>query len=358
MKPPTEAPVEESEGHRVSRLAQRTGWVFMAMGALAILAPLLGSSVIAMFYPDNEVAISTIYNNFPTVLFFAALLLAFGLTILFSQVVDYSAVGAGTVKVFGLEMPVEFQGAAMMLLVLLLGIGVGVKQFDLISVKDDWGEWSELREDMAKAEAEIAALTTQIDALEVDKDRLTENMGTQQDHFETLQAFQQLQTERLQELLVAQSQGSGQMLELRFKCGRNQIDPAPVLWQATGNRKIGNLLLRNVAETGTEEVDEEELNPFRLFGDNSAPTYTIVSAENDFSDPEDVITASFSFDEGRLVATIWPGEVSLRELCDRRRSTSAAGNDGQVTVRQAQSQLGQVSPVVDWRDTVEQGTDF
>jgi hypothetical protein len=328
------------------------GLLLTLLGAAILIGPLLFS----MWSDPNGESIGVLIIGLPLFLFIAALFLAFGLTVLFSQVVDYGAVGAGKVRILGLEMPMEFQGAAMVLFLLLLGMGASIKLFDLRLINDDWSRWVNLHETVAEQNETITVHNLKLQSL---KDEHTLAMADEVATHEAKVAVLQeriadisgrLDTSReglvtLREVLIAQARAKGQRLKIRFRCGRNDPERR-VNWTDTGSDRTGVLLTHTDhgrVENSTS-LPSQSLSDFLLKFENRT-TYTITSADELTSESRDVISASFYFEDENLVAEIWPNTMSLLDLCRRQDEprTSRGDLDGQAPVIEARS----------WQDQVE-----
>ncbi len=308
-------PDEHTQRERTG-LALKIGGLLTLAGIVIILGPLV-YSILAPFQPPPEIdsamsaaaylegtthPLTRLNSNFGFFLFTGCILLAFGLTFLFSHAVDYSAVGAGKMKIFGLEMPVEFQGGAAVLIILLAGMGFSVDKFDLTKLDDTWGEWSELHGKLGKASEENKALSNKNTALSIANDQLVARNKTVEEILRT----------------------GGQNLELQFNCNDINSRPMVVRWERRNGGIEGNLLASS--ETDTPIRQNDGINPFKLLGQSPSLPYTIVANAGDFPDYDagernfvEVISASFEFRGGNLVASIWPGDVSLRDLCDSQK---------------------------------------
>lgn len=328
------------------------GLLLTLFGAAILIGPLL----FAMWFDPNAESSGALIIGLPLFLFTAALFLAFGLTVLFSQVVDYSAVGAGKVRILGLEMPMEFQGAAMVLFLLLLGMGASIKLFDLMSINANWSQWSDLRQNVAEQQAKIAMHEGDIQG---QKNLHLKVMGEQRDAHQREVAQLQARAADLQgrleasrqgadilrEVLVAQTNTSVHRLMIRFKCSQYE-DPRLVNWSGGGSTRTGNLLTHAGQGGGENSTDlpSQTLNPFTLKAGNET-IYTIMSVEDLTNRRTPVISASFQFEQENLVATIWPNTMSLLDLCRRQDEprTSRVDLDGQAPMTEARS----------WQDEVE-----
>lgn len=328
------------------------GLLLTLLGAAILIGPLLFAMLVD---PDGESS-GVLIIGLPLFLFIATLFLAFGLTVLFSQVVDYSAVGAGKVRILGLKMPMEFQGAAMVLFLLLLGMGASIKLFDLMSINANWSQWSVLRQNIAEQQAKIAKHKGDIQGQENEHLKV---MGEQREAHQTEVANLQARVADLQgrleasregadilrEVLVAQTNTSVHRLMIQFKCSQWE-DPRLVNWNGKGSTRTGNLLTHPGQGGGENSTDlpSQTLNPFTLKADNET-IYTIMSVDDLTNRRTPVISASFQFEQENLVATIWPNTMSLLDLCRRQDEprTSRVDLDGQAPVTEARS----------WQDEVE-----
>lgn len=340
------APAVRQRGKRSALLI---GLLLTLLGAAILIGPLL---YVMYTDPAGEES-GALIIGLPLFLFISALFLAFGLTVLFSQVVDYGAVGAGRVRILGLEMPMEFQGAAMLLFLLLLGMGASIRMFDLMSLNENWSKWTRLRAKVVQHETTIAehdgllANLTRDHVSELARKRaahdatvadLRAQVADLQGRLEASQAGAQT----LREVLIAQTNTSVHRLMIRFKCWRLG-EPRLVTWSGHGSSRTGNLLSQSAPGPGENatELPSQTLNPFTLTA-GSEMTYTIMSMDELEQEKTPVISAAFHFEEENLVATIWPNkpyEMSLHDLCRRQSDPrrAARASDGQAPAVRARS---------------------
>ncbi|MBT3140436.1 hypothetical protein KL867_05200 [Ruegeria litorea] len=338
------------------RGALRIGLLLTLLGAAILIGPLF----YAIWSDPNGESSGALIIGLPLFVFIASLFLAFGLTVLFSQVVDYRAVGAGKVRILGLEMPMEFQGAAMVLFLLLLGIGTSIKLFDLMSINANWSQWADLRETVDEQKEKISKHEGIMQRLKNDhlsemgdqREALRGEMGELQARVADMKGRLEASHEgvkTLREVLIAQTNTSVHRLMIRFKCSQYE-DPRLVNWSGSGNARTGNLLTHPWQSAGenSTELPSQTLNPFTLKAGNET-TYTIMSVEDLTSLRTPVISASFHFEQENLVATIWPNTMSLLDLCKRQyqHRSSVIDPDGQAPVSEART----------WQDEVEREGD-
>lgn len=345
--------------HRQSRMpiGLGIGLLLTFLGAAVLIGPLL----YAMQGEPTDHANGAFIIGLPLFLFISTLFLAFGLTVLFSQVVDYSAVGAGRVKILGLEMPMEFQGAAMVLFLLLLGMGASIKLFGLMSINSQWTEWTNLESMIAEQKTTIAGhegVKAELDmvhfrALSALRDTHASEIATLKEKTSNLEGQLSSAKERAEvfrDVLIAQATTRGSRLIIRFKCSQYD-DVRFVNWTGPSNERTGNLLTYKGQGGGenSTELPSRTLDPHTLKG-GSQTTYTIMSFDERTKRRVPVISARFHYQKENLVATIWPNSISLRDLCASHDKPlrSSAVLDGQAPIRAERS----------WQDEAELGLDF
>lgn len=260
--------------------------------SMTLIAVGLGLAVVPLIWWDLQSAPSTAISaaSYPVYHWTGLCFLVSGLSILIGKLVVFDAVGAGTAKFAGFELPVQIGGTAFLFMFLMLVFAFASERYDLANVQarsqtflDQQAEADKSRDQVVRLEHSLRQAQSDLAAAQAQSNAYNHILTSQMD-----------------------DDDSGiELLRLRIDCGDRGTHWIDWALPDTDNNDIVESL-----SPGESTRQRHEVHGLRL--DRGGTMRFVIRTTRRIP----IMTTRLSFEGDVVVATIRPRNASLSDYCD------------------------------------------